>query len=130
MTTRRKGLTRRAGLAGLGGLAVTVGPAARGQPAKPPAPFEKVPVRGQAGPGLEPFDLAVLRVMDRHGIPGGAFAVAKDGRLVLAKGYGWSDLTTGAPVEPTTRFGNRGSIPGRAWLPHSPGTRSRSACDP
>jgi N-acyl-D-amino-acid deacylase len=108
MTTRRKGLTRRAalaGMAGLGGLAVTAERTVRGQPVQPPAPFEKVPVRGQAGPGLEPLDLAMLEIMDRHGIPGGAFALAKDGRLILAKGYGWANLTTGAPVEPTTTFG-------------------------
>jgi N-acyl-D-amino-acid deacylase len=108
MTIRRKGLTRRAalaGMAGLGTLAVTAEPAAQGQPVQAPAPFEKVAIRGKAGPGLEPLDEAMLRIMDRHGIPGGAFALARDGKLRLAKGYGWSNLSTGAPVEPTTAFG-------------------------
>jgi N-acyl-D-amino-acid deacylase len=67
--------------------------------------MDVVPVKGKAGPGLEALDEAVLRVMDRHGVPGAALAIAKDGRLVLAKGYGWADVTTGAPVLPDTPFG-------------------------
>jgi N-acyl-D-amino-acid deacylase len=109
MKTQRRGLTRRAalaGLAGIGGLAVTTEAAALPQPPQsPPRPFEKVPVKGKAGPGLEPLDVAMLDIMDRHGIPGAAFALAKDGRLLLAKGYGWANVTTGAAAEPTTLFG-------------------------
>jgi N-acyl-D-amino-acid deacylase len=112
MTTQRKRVTRRAALAGqagLGGLAVTAEAAAQGQPPQPPPPFEKVPVTGKAGPGLEPIDLAMLKIMDRHGVPGAALALAKDGKLILAKGYGWSDLTKGTPVQPDTLF-DLGSI--------------------
>ena len=111
MTTQRLGLTRRdalaglAGLAGFGGLAVTAPEAvAQDQPALPPA-FAKVPVKGKAGPGLEPLDVAMLDVMDRHGIPGAAFAFAKEGRLLLARGYGWANVRTGAPADPETLFG-------------------------
>jgi N-acyl-D-amino-acid deacylase len=107
MTTRRTGLTRRAalaGLAGLGGVAMTADSAAQPQ-SPPPPPFEKVPVKGKAGPGLEDVDQAVLGVMDRHGIPGAAFALARHGKLLLAKGYGWANVTTGAPAEPQTLFG-------------------------
>jgi N-acyl-D-amino-acid deacylase len=106
MTTRRRGLTRRAalaGLAGIGGLAATTDASAQDQP--PPAPFQKVPVKGKAGPGLEPIDLAMLDIMDRHGIPGAAFAIARDGKLLLAKGYGWANVATGAPAAPETLFG-------------------------
>ena len=108
MTTRRNGPTRRAalaGLAGLGGLAVTAQVAAQDQPERPAPGFEKVPIKGKAGPGLEPLDEAMLEVMDRHGIPGAALAVAKDGKLLLAKGYGWANVSTGAAAEPTTLFG-------------------------
>jgi CubicO group peptidase (beta-lactamase class C family) len=101
MTSRRKGITRRAALAGLAGLG-GLGVPAQGQPVQPPAPFEKVPVRGKAGPGLELFDAAMLKIMDRNGIPGAALAIAKGGKLLLAKGYGWADVKTGAPVEPAT----------------------------
>jgi N-acyl-D-amino-acid deacylase len=108
--TERKGITRRAALAGLGTLAVAAQVAdlpgtgrARAEPTR--QPFDKVPVRGKAGPGLEPFDAAMLRIMDRHGIPGAALAVAKDGRLVLAKGYGWANVYANKPVQPDTQFG-------------------------
>ncbi len=43
--------------------------------------------------------------MRRHGIPGGSLAIAKDGKLVLARGYGWSNLETGEHVKPDTLFG-------------------------
>jgi CubicO group peptidase (beta-lactamase class C family) len=38
--------------------------------------------------------------MEKWGVPGGAVAVAKDGRLVLAKGYGVSDLEASQPAQP------------------------------
>src|SRR6516164_106520 len=115
MTTHRKKVTRRAALArlaGVGGLAVTaqaVGRSGKGtaraeQVQPPPRPLE-VPIKGKAGPGLEPFDPAMLKIMDRHGIPGAALAIAKDGKLVLAKGYGWANVAEGTPVQPDTEFG-------------------------
>jgi N-acyl-D-amino-acid deacylase len=65
---------------------------------------EDFPVTGKAGPGLEALDKAMHSIMTRHGIPGGALAIAKEGRLVFAKGYGWADLT-GEPARPDTLFG-------------------------
>src|SRR5262245_33096392 len=105
MTARRKRITRRAALAGLGGLAAAtqVGEAQAQQPA--PQFDLPVPVKGKAGPGLEPFDTAMLSIMDRHGVPGAALAVARDGKLVLAKGYGWANLSSGIAVQPDTLFG-------------------------
>jgi N-acyl-D-amino-acid deacylase len=106
MTTRRRGLTRRAalaGLAGIGGLVTTAQALAQDQPPVPG--FEKVPIKGKAGPGLEALDAAMLDVMDRHGIPGAAFAFAREGKLLLAKGYGWSNVSTGTPADPATLFG-------------------------
>lgn len=83
-------------LLGLAGLSLTLAIAAR--EAGPP-PFERIAVTGKAGPGLAPIDLAVLRMMDRHGVPGAALAIAKNGKLVLAKGYGWGCIE---PARPTT----------------------------
>ncbi len=106
MTTRRTGLTRRdalAGLAGISGLAATGEVAAQDQ--KKPRAFEKVSVTGKAGPGLEALDAAMLDVMDRHGIPGAAFAFARGSKLLFAKGYGLANVATGAVVTPNTRFG-------------------------
>jgi len=109
----RKKVTRRTALAGIGGLALAtqVG-ALPGVPAleaaQDPQPFhvheQAIPIKGKAGAGLEPIDPLMLQVMDRHGIPGAALAIAKNGKLILAKGYGWSNITTGAAVEPDTLF--------------------------
>ena len=68
-------------------------------------PLQDFPISGKAGPGLKPFDRAILSIMTRHGIPGAALAIAKDGRLVYAKGFGWADLASAQPVEPGTVFG-------------------------
>ncbi len=68
-------------------------------------PRGKFPVTGKAGPGLELFDSLVQTLMTRHGIPGAALVIAKDGKLVYAKGFGWADLTAATPVTPRTMFG-------------------------
>ncbi len=70
-----------------------------------PWPRAALPVSGKAGPGLEPLDRAITAIMERHGIPGAALAIAKDGKLVYSKGFGWADLFTGTPVDPSTVFG-------------------------
>ncbi len=79
-------------------LFLTGAPAALAQP---PA----FPISGKEVKGLEPLDEGVIAIMRRHGIPGGALAVARDGKLVLARGYGWSNLETGEHVKPDTLFG-------------------------
>ena len=43
--------------------------------------------------------------MARHGIPGGSLAIAKDGKLIYAKGFGWADLPNKVQVGPQTVFG-------------------------
>jgi CubicO group peptidase (beta-lactamase class C family) len=67
-------------------------------------PSAKLPVNGDAGAGLEGLDRAVLRVMQEHHIPGASLAVARNGALVLAKGYGWADEKAREPVRPRTLF--------------------------
>lgn len=42
--------------------------------------------------------------MRARGVPGGALAVVKAGRLVYARGYGWADREKGRPVTPTSLF--------------------------
>ena len=77
-----------------------------------PTPTLGPDVRGSYGPGhtglnvkgLEMFDELVAGFMAKWSIPGGAIAVAKDGRLVLAKGYGLADEGTNRPVLPDTLF--------------------------
>lgn len=59
---------------------------------------------GTALPGLTAFDAAVIGLLEKWKIPGASLAVAKDGRLVLARGYGYSDVGQGKPVTPDLRF--------------------------
>jgi N-acyl-D-amino-acid deacylase len=94
------------------GLAVSAGvlgpnPEAAAAQAQPAGrdPHAAIPITGRAGPGLKPFDEAMRTILDRHGLAGAALAIAKDGRLVLAKGYGWANVAAGEPVRPDTRFG-------------------------
>jgi N-acyl-D-amino-acid deacylase len=68
-------------------------------------PDYEIPITGEAGPGLEVFDASVRALMRRHGIPGAALAVAKDGRLVYAKAFGYADTTLGREATPDTLFG-------------------------
>lgn len=57
-----------------------------------------------AGPGLERFDDLLGGLVQQFSLPGAGFAIVKDGRLVLARGYGYADLEAQVPVQPTTRF--------------------------
>ena len=60
--------------------------------------------------GFEPLDSAFRTFLQTKSIPGASIAIAKDGRLVLAKGYGFADVEQGQPVRPDSlfRFGSIG----------------------
>lgn len=64
----------------------------------------ELPQTGVAGPGLESFDRIVTALMLKWGIPGGALALVKDGRLILSRGYGYADLETAEPVAADALF--------------------------
>jgi CubicO group peptidase (beta-lactamase class C family) len=63
-----------------------------------------MPMSGAAEPGLASFDRVIPAFMRRWQLPGGAVAVVKEGRLVLARGYGWADREAHQPVEPDSMF--------------------------
>src|SRR4030042_6078529 len=56
----------------------------------------------QGPPGL---DTTVARVMAAFEVPGIGLAIVKDGRVVVAKGYGVRKLDERAPVDSQTLFG-------------------------
>ena len=60
--------------------------------------------RGLRVPGMASYDRLVPELMAAWGIPGGAVAVMKDGRLVYARSYGWADTEAVEAVEPTDLF--------------------------
>src|SRR3712207_5689223 len=59
---------------------------------------------GRIVPELAAYDRAMLSLLARWGVPGAALAVAKDGRLVLARGYGLANIEADEPVRPTSIF--------------------------
>ena len=63
-----------------------------------------MPMTGTAVPELASFDRVITDLMKKWGIPGGAIAVVKDGRLVLARGYGYADAEAKTPVAPDALF--------------------------
>ncbi|MCX7701343.1 MAG: beta-lactamase family protein [Gemmataceae bacterium] len=62
------------------------------------------PVSGECPPGFEALDRIILQAMEESSASGAALAIAKDGRLVFARGYGHTGTSTGKRVEPTTLF--------------------------
>ncbi|MGQ0662050.1 MAG: serine hydrolase domain-containing protein [Pseudomonadota bacterium] len=62
------------------------------------------PVTGESVPALAAFDETMLAIMRKWGLPGGALAVARQGRLVLARGYGYADEAAQEPVRPDALF--------------------------
>jgi N-acyl-D-amino-acid deacylase len=86
-------------------VCLVAGPFLTAPAAQEPVRMGDLPVTGKAGPGLEPLERAMQTIMRRHGIPGGALAIAKDGRLIFAKGFGWADLDKQLTATPQTLFG-------------------------
>jgi N-acyl-D-amino-acid deacylase len=72
--------------------------------AERPAEHGAMPITGMAVPELKGFDDAVAASMRKYGVPGGALAVTKDGRLVFAHGYGLADRDAKTPVQPDSLF--------------------------
>jgi len=56
------------------------------------------------GQGMPVFDEIMNEALKARGIPGGALAIAKDGKLLVARGYGTANLQTREPVTLETLF--------------------------
>lgn len=65
---------------------------------------DEIPVSGVDIPELRPFDDVMREHMAARGIPGGALCVLREGRLLLARGYGTARRNAGTPALPTTQF--------------------------
>lgn len=53
---------------------------------------------------LGSFDRLMTRFVTEHHVPGAALAVARDGVLVYARGFGYADRETREPVQPNSLF--------------------------
>jgi len=82
----RPSRTLAAALAGIAAFS-----AAGSHAAEPPPPSDQDVARF--------FDDYIARTLARLEIPGGALVVVRDGRTVLAKGYGYADVATKRPVD-------------------------------
>jgi len=56
------------------------------------------------GQGMPVFDDIMFEALKARGIPGGALAIAKDGKLLVARGYGLANAQTREPVTLETLF--------------------------
>lgn len=57
-----------------------------------------------AAPGADPVDEYVTAQMEKHRLPGVAVAVARDGQVIKASGYGLANVEIGVPVTAETVF--------------------------
>lgn len=71
-------------------------------PAVPAAPYieDAIPSTGRADPRLTAFDKAMRDFLRDGHIPGATLAVAKDGRLIYSRGFGWADEENKIPMQP------------------------------
>lgn len=70
-----------------------------------PQPPRAAPVAtGKADASLAPIDELLTTFVAEHKIPGAAVCVARKGRLVYSRGFGFSEVETQTPVDPTALF--------------------------
>ena len=64
----------------------------------------QLPTTGDFQPGMGWFDRAMIQLMEKWEIPGGALAVMQDGEILLARGYGYAEVEAGELVQPDSIF--------------------------
>lgn len=64
----------------------------------------ELPVTGRANSQLEPLDKLMTDFLTKHQLPGASLAVGRAGRVLYARGFGWADVESKTPVQPTSLF--------------------------
>jgi N-acyl-D-amino-acid deacylase len=67
-------------------------------------PGQTVPTSGVEVPELAVFDRIMTDLITKYQLPGGSLAVVNNGRLVLARGYGYADREANQVVQPFHLF--------------------------
>ncbi len=70
-------------------------------------PRSEIPITGEILPGstaLARLDEVMPRILARHEVPGATLAIMHDGKLIVARGYGWANIEAREPMRPITRF--------------------------
>jgi CubicO group peptidase (beta-lactamase class C family) len=65
---------------------------------------DEIPVTGVNTPALSPFDDLFRKFLKDNAVPGVGVAVARNEKLVYARGFGHSDIENKKPVEPGMLF--------------------------
>ena len=65
---------------------------------------EGTPITGSAVPELAGIDRMMQSFVGDHEAPGAALCLAKDGRIVYARGFGWANVDDRGPVQPDSLF--------------------------
>ncbi|HVT56930.1 MAG TPA: serine hydrolase domain-containing protein [Thermoanaerobaculia bacterium] len=63
-----------------------------------------LPISGTSVPELASYDRIIQNLMQKWHLPGGSVAVVRDGRLILARGYGWAAAEERQRVQPDSLF--------------------------
>jgi CubicO group peptidase (beta-lactamase class C family) len=100
---RGKGISRRDAIALLAKTGVAVKLASL--PGNALADIVATPVTGEPVPELREFDNLLIRYLQQNSaVPGACLSVARHGRVIYARGFGYSDLETRENVKPDSRF--------------------------
>ncbi|HSU66481.1 MAG TPA: serine hydrolase domain-containing protein, partial [Tepidisphaeraceae bacterium] len=65
---------------------------------------DDLPVSGRSEPALAEFDRLMVSFVREHDVPGASLAIARHGRIVYARGFGYADVERHTPVEPDSLF--------------------------
>jgi CubicO group peptidase (beta-lactamase class C family) len=65
---------------------------------------DAVPTTGRANAALAPFDRLMTSFLAETKAPGASLAVSRHGRVIYARGFGFADIETKEPVQPTALF--------------------------
>jgi N-acyl-D-amino-acid deacylase len=64
----------------------------------------EIPITGREEPKLVAFDQLMLSFIREHDVPGVSVAIARHGRVVYARGFGYADVEKHLAVEPGSLF--------------------------
>jgi CubicO group peptidase (beta-lactamase class C family) len=64
----------------------------------------QIPITGNPQPSLAAFDRMMVQFLQQHHAVGASLAIARNGQLVYARGFGWADREAQQPVQPQSLF--------------------------
>lgn len=68
------------------------------------AQVEGISITGESVKALRPFDILMTNFLKDHSVPGASVCIARNGRIIYARGFGLADRKIEKPVEPHSLF--------------------------